>query len=705
MTKSKRIFGFVFISFLLILVMIILSFYDNVRETVNFKANQILASDLNEDFQYFTLAMAKEVDPNYEILSFDDDIKDKIKIQISNKFYSIMNYTKYCFQNDCNFVYSVKNTVTNAEISNNLNKISVHDDKTKYNFYSIMSYDENGNWNKEGDIYDESFSCFSLQKLLQFYYHMEDETSISKIINIDGYSISLDKIKINQPKNLEIVYIVPENIIAQGYFSKFINRWQNYNSFSVASLIVCGLLLALFVICWPIKIFGQCYPFASIKKWKAEISIVILTSMITFGIIGCMVLTGYTINGYLITYIDSFNFSNVNLIVIVLNFLSWFLTLFAISMGLFQIKYICIYGFIRYLKDNTLIGMLLSYLKSKLDIVDQIDLSVPMNKMIMKYVIINVIIIFILLVFCKSYIAVIFYTFWVFLWLKDKVNKIQRDYNRLLKAAQELGKGNFEIEIDTDLGVFNCLKIEFNNIKTGFEKAVEEEIKSQNMKNELIGNVSHDLKTPLTCIKNYIVLLQDDSLTKKTRHEYLDSLNLYVNRLTTLIEDLFEISKINSGNIQLDLMNLNIIALLEQTFAESKETLEAKNLIMIKKYDSNDIKLMLDGNKTYRIFENLFINITKYAMINSRVYLEVKDYKDKVIIEFKNISATQMNFTADEIVERFIRGDKSRHETGSGLGLAIAKSFTEIQGGQFKIDIDGDLFKTIISFNKTVLKS
>lgn len=319
----------------------------------------------------------------------------------------------------------------------------------------------------------------------------------------------------------------------------------------------------------------------------------------------------------------------------------------------------------------------------------------------MKYVLINSVIIFIMVsLWSVGYIFVVIYTFGAFFWIKDKVIKVQDDYQQLLTATQELGKGNFGAEIERDLGIFNSLKIEFNNIKTGFEKAVDEEIKSQNMKNELIGNVSHDLKTPLTCIKNYIVLLQDDSLNNETRQEYLNSLNQYANRLTTLIEDLFEVSKVNSGNIQLNLMNLNIIALLEQTYTESEETLKSKNLTVIKKYAQNDIQLALDGDKTYRIFENLFTNIAKYAMVNSRVYLEVKDYSDQVVIEFKNISETQMNFTADEIVERFVRGDKSRHETGSGLGLAIAKSFTEVQGGSFKIDIDGDLFKAIIYFNK-----
>ena len=416
---------------------------------------------------------------------------------------------------------------------------------------------------------------------------------------------------------------------------------------------------------------------------------------------GCLILTGYTLNGYLIEYINSFNFSYTEIFVMFLNFITWFLTLLIITMGLFQLKYIGTHGFWRYLKEDTLVGTFFKYLKSKLDMVAEIDLSSPINKTIMKYVLINSIIVFVMVSFWSvGYVFVVIYTFGAFFWIKDKVIKIQKDYQQLLTATQELGKGNFDAEIKSDLGVFNSLKIEFNNIKTGFEKAVDEEIKSQNMKNELIGNVSHDLKTPLTCIKNYIVLLQDDTLTNETRQEYLSSLNQYANRLTTLIEDLFEVSKVNSGNIQLNLMNLNIIALLEQTFAESEETLKSKNLTVIKKYDQNDIQLALDGDKTYRIFENLFTNIAKYAMVNSRVYIEVKDYSDQVIIEFKNISETQMNFTSDEIVERFVRGDKSRHETGSGLGLAIAKSFTEVQGGCFKIDIDGDLFKAIIYFNK-----
>lgn len=575
MIVLKRICSFIF--FLLILVILILLFNDNLRKDISLQKHKEKMSYLNEDFQYFTLAMAKKLDPEYEILFFDETIPDKDKWQISNKFYNIMDYTKRCFQNDHNFIYSIKNTKTNKIISNNINQDDF-DDKSKYYFYSVMFYDENGDLKKEGNIHNESSSYFSLEKLLRIHYRM------------DSHSDFLNKIKINRPKNLEIIYIISKN-----------------------------------------KKVPNCF---LIKLW----------------IVG-------------------------GLIIVLIGF-----------------------RYIHVIKDY--FKMFFMDVEDKLNMFIQIDLLIPINKMILKYVVINAGFIFILLVVLNNYIFIFVYLISTFFWLENKGMKIQKDYNRLLKAAQELGKGNFDMEIEADLGVFNQLEIEFNNIKDGFKKAVEEEIKSQNMKNELISNVSHDLKTPLTCIKNYIVLLQDDLLTEKTRHEYLNNLNLYVNRLTTLIEDFFEISKINSGNIQLNLMNLNIIALLEQTYTESKEILEAKNLILIRKYESTDIKLKLDGDKTYRIFENLFTNIAKYAMINSRVYLEVKDDVNKIVVEFKNISATQMNFTADEIVERFVRGDKSRHETGSGLGLAIAKSFTEVQGGEFKIDIDGDLFKTIICFKK-----
>ncbi|WP_297671010.1 sensor histidine kinase KdpD, partial [Thomasclavelia sp.] len=642
----------------------------------------------------------KEVNPEYEIVSYKQEVPEDIKQQINRTVSYALDSMKYNFQNDSYFVYSVKNSTTNANVMNNTEKISSNDDKSKYNFYSKMICDVNGNWQVEGDINNETFSYSEILTNLLFYSGLIT-TYDQTVLDIDGNQISVDDININRPTNLEITYIIPEKVEGYGYISSYINSWEIYNGFSAIALLACTVLLAIFIFCYPIRIVSEVNPFKTIKKWKAEFNAIWLFFWIVLLVSGCMILMGHTINGNLISFINKFDFINGLFVTVILNYLMLFFTLLVISVALFMIKYILVCGVWRYLKEDTLVGTCLSYLKGKLDLISEIDLSSPINKTIMKYVLLNSLVVMIMILFWGfGIVLVIIYTFLVFFWLKDKILKIQNDYNQLLDATHQLGQDNFQVDIDSDLGIFNSLKDEFNNIKVGFKKAVEEETKSQNMKNELISNVSHDLKTPLTCIKNYIVLLQDDTLSPQTRQEYINSLNQYVNRLTSLIEDLFEVSKANSGNIKLNLIELNIVALLEQTYTENKEVLESKNLTTIKNYANNEIKLNLDGDKTYRIFENLFTNISKYAMVNSRVYLEIKERDDEVIIEFKNISATQMNFSAEEIIERFVRGDKSRHEAGSGLGLAIAKSFTEIQNGKFEIEIDGDLFKVIITFKK-----
>ena len=700
MNKTKRIFSVVFITILLVLSTTVISLYDNVKDNITLKNNWNIAEFFNEEFQYFTLAMVKEVNPEYEIFSYKQEVPEDIKQQINRTVSYALDSMKYNFQNDSYFVYSVKNSTTNENVMNNTEKISSNDDKSKYNFYSKMICDANGNWQVEGDINNETFSYSETLTNLLFYSGLIT-TYDQTVIDIDGNQISVDDININRPTNLEITYIVPEKVEGYGYISSYINSWEIYNGFSAIALLTCTVLLAIFIFCYPIRIVSEVNPFKTIKKWKAEFNAIWLFFGIVLLVSGCMVLMGHTINGNLISFINKFDFINGLFVTVILNYLMLFFTLLVISVALFMIKYILVCGVWRYLKEDTLVGTCLSYLKGKLDLISEIDLSSPINKTIMKYVLLNSLVVMIMILFWGfGIVLVIIYTFLVFFWLKDKILKIQNDYNQLLDATHQLGQDNFQVDIDSDLGIFNSLKDEFNNIKVGFKKAVEEETKSQNMKNELISNVSHDLKTPLTCIKNYIVLLQDDTLSPQTRQEYINSLNQYVNRLTSLIEDLFEVSKANSGNIKLNLIELNIVALLEQTYTENKEVLESKNLTTIKNYANNEIKLNLDGDKTYRIFENLFTNISKYAMVNSRVYLEIKERDDEVIIEFKNISATQMNFSAEEIIERFVRGDKSRHEAGSGLGLAIAKSFTEIQNGKFEIEIDGDLFKVIITFKK-----
>ena len=190
------------------------------------------------------------------------------------------------------------------------------------------------------------------------------------------------------------------------------------------------------------------------------------------------------------------------------------------------------------------------------------------------------------------------------------------------------------------------------------------------------------------------------SISEEDKKSYLERLNQYTDRLSILITDLFEVSKANSGNIALEYSDINIIEFIEQVCAENEELLQAKNLQLVTNLPEKEIHVCLDGNKTYRIFENLFTNISKYALENTRVFLDVKDIGNSVVIIMKNTSKAPLDFDSD-ITERFVRGDKSRHESGSGLGLAIVKSFTEVQNGTFMIETDGDLFKSILSFHKS----
>ncbi|WP_286669662.1 sensor histidine kinase, partial [Thomasclavelia cocleata] len=288
----------------------------------------------------------------------------------------------------------------------------------------------------------------------------------------------------------------------------------------------------------------------------------------------------------------------------------------------------------------------------------------------------------------------------LFVILKNKFNEFKNDYDILLNAVKRLSNGDFDVEINQDIGMFNSLGTEFTNIKNGFEKAVNEEVKSQKMKTELISNVSHDLKTPLTSIITYVDLLKNDNLSPNKRNEYIETLDRNSLRLKNLIHDLFEVSKANSGNIKLNFVNVDLVALIQQTKFELTDKFNEKNLTFKTNFPEEKIILSLDSSKTYRIFENLLINISKYALENTRVYIDIINHKDEVKIIFKNISADEIKVSEDELVERFIQGDTSRNTSGSGLGLAIAKSFTELQNGIFKVNVDGDLFKAIVIFKK-----
>ncbi|MHB9927989.1 histidine kinase [Clostridium botulinum] len=276
------------------------------------------------------------------------------------------------------------------------------------------------------------------------------------------------------------------------------------------------------------------------------------------------------------------------------------------------------------------------------------------------------------------------------------------DYlNEILKATEEMSYGNLDYVIkENGESALGKMAHNINNMKDGYKKSLEEQVKSERLKTELITNVSHDLKTPLTSIINYIDLLKKEDLSKDEINGYISVLDRKSKRLKSLIEDLFEASKMSSGAVELNIEKINVTALLKQSIAEFEEKITKSSLELKFKYDNNKTYANLDGKKTWRVFENLINNIIKYSQPNTRVYIDLIETNTKIIITMKNISRYEMDFSADEIFERFKRGDKARNTDGSGLGLAIAKSISELQGGSLNIIIDGDLFKVIVEFNK-----
>lgn len=294
----------------------------------------------------------------------------------------------------------------------------------------------------------------------------------------------------------------------------------------------------------------------------------------------------------------------------------------------------------------------------------------------------------------------IIYSILLYVLIKKKCGEIQENYKKLLNVTQTIADGDLNASTEEDMGIFNPIRDQLTSIQSGFRKAVDEEVRSRNMKTELITNVSHDLKTPLTAIITYVDLLKKEDITEEERKEYVATLEKKSQRLKVLIEDLFEISKATTDNIVMNYDEVDLVSLIKEVRLENEDKIQSSTLDFRWSLPEEKCILRLDPQRTFRIIDNLVQNILKYSMAHSRVYIAMNDQDGKVTVSLKNMSATEMNFTPEEITERFVRGDLSRNTEGSGLGLAIAESFTELQGGEFKVETDGDLFKVTIMWKK-----
>ena len=660
--------------------------YITVKQQESYKKKVINGIDPYR-IQLLSMAVESKTNPDYSPLIFNgtDELGQEAANDAINKIFDALLEME---QSDDGFYYIAYNTKTKQYYKN---------EKSHY----PVIYKQTSTIAK-----DQKFNDFNLREILEdteIVHRLDDNYKLMDDgrLKVKDVYINLDQITINPP-NIELTYYCTVYVSPMtNNISRFIDEYDVAVLAGIASLL--GLILFIYIIMNSLEVEESINPYRTIKNWKL-LTVLILIGLTGFVFIGVSTGTGiFVITGELQNVLARHGVAYGTSISYGLYFFSMFIFYFLFSMLCFTVKYMFMNG-MNYFKNNTCTYALYEKTKELGNRVTEFDLKDNINQDILKFTICNALLVIVLYVLSPSKtIFAIVYIMISFLYIRKQSMKVKNDYKNMLNFTEQLSHGHFDTEIENDLGIFNSMRDRLNNLKTGFEAAVKEETKSQNMKTELITNVSHDLKTPLTCIKNYVILLKNTQADETTRTEYLNQLEKYTNRLSNLIQDLFDVSKATSGNIDLHPIDLRLQALVDQSLAECIEVLESKDIQVIKNVE--DVVIHLDGDKTYRVFENLLTNIGKYAMPHSRAYIDIHEEEDYVSIIFKNMSEVEMNFSSEEIQERFVRGDKSRHETGSGLGLAIAKSFVVAQGGTFDIEIDGDLFKVIMTFKKINVSS
>ncbi|MGG7143051.1 sensor histidine kinase [Clostridium nigeriense] len=708
-SKNKYYISGITILISMILSIVMCSLYGKIDEIAKINNNVIRYDYIQEDlyrsnFVLNKLLIEKETGKtvSYNDLYLtsnekkDPDILEQYEIQFKDFETKLRNNLK-------NLDYLIIDNKNDEKITNTEQDLSLLTNQTEisqevlnyYSYYIVIQFDSEGKSNiKNTNQYGYNYNV----------YYNNDNIEIKNYLGLNAEEV------VNGPKDVTIVYGIPKTLTYFDdniYYNSLNISYWTYGSVITPYVLVMYAMVVLIALIIPYKKSKADRIIGKLLDIPFEILSILITIITAFVGLSSQIIYGTLHNTEVVNELKIYGISESvsGYGIDLANIIYWMVLLFSAFIGVTLIKYVFGKGIIKYIKENTLVGrftlLIIRKLKVIIENLSKIDFSENNDKYLLKVVGIN----FVIVAFCSIlwlggiFVAIV-YSIILFFILRKYMIEIKEKYNTLLESTNKIAEGNLEVKIEENLGVFEPLKNELQKIQKGFKKAVEEEVKSQRMKTELISNVSHDLKTPLTSIITYIDLLKDENISEEDRKSYLDTLDRKSQRLKNLIEDLFEVSKATSKNIKLNIVNIDIVSLMKQTQLELSDKIEESSLKFKWNFPENNLIVPLDSQKTFRIFENLLINIVKYSMPNSRVYIDIIDEDKYVYVTLKNMSANEVDFTADEIVERFSRGDKSRNTEGSGLGLAIAKSFTELQGGTFNVEIDGDLFKVILKFNK-----
>lgn len=635
--------------------------------------------ELTESIEWLILGKMQQMDSSYRFIHSSDPVLEQ---NVNDAAQNYIRESIYLLDNDENFSYRIE--WNDKVLSNHFDEES---NAKNALFYGELTYDENGNLRQSGNMDATEFSFLSL-----YNFYTLDGIVSNLMTDYD------EDVELNPPTDLKVTLFIPKEMKTGGLVYTSVYNDSVWVPFVLLALLISSFVIGVYLLLISWKILAKTQFFKTILSWKAEFNIFFFGTLTILVISVCMYIMGVTINDILLPAMVRYGLPAAGVWVNIINFCLLFLSLFFIGIDIYYVKYSLCFGFVRFLKEDTWLGNRIMELYGGIKDLSNYDLDQKIKSLILKGVLLNTVLMFLCALFW-GWLLVLIYGVVSYIFLLHQAQRIVKEYDKLLVRLDRIAQGDFKVDDQYQTSILPSLQEKLDTVQEDFEEAVKERVRSQNLRTELITNVSHDLKTPLTGIKSYLELLNDSQLSAEDKEEYLIRLNQYTDRLSKLIEDLFEVSKANSGNIQLETQNVDIVSLVEQVLVENETMLEKKGLSPVIRKPEEPILCLLDGDKTVRIFENLLSNVAKYALENTRVFVTMEKNQDTVDIMIQNISKTPLDFDPHDITERFVRADQSRHEEGSGLGLAIVKSFCEIQNGSFTVQLDGDVFKAIVSFS------
>lgn len=657
--------------------------------------NQIVER-ISSNLDVLALNRARIINPEYSWIEIEEPVSPAIESSIRETTYGGTTRWVQSLAQDSNLAWKI--TCDGQEYLHNWNKS--YDTASGLLDYTISS-------TPEGEVYfGETVplapSMFNTtQQVIINPALVREENAGSQIPNTAANSYNY---RLRLPSNFKIHFYIPNTLASNGGLIAQMAQELSYGAI-ISAMGISALVLFFFILFYKTRIEMESALVKRMTRLKALPLWVLLLTGLVLGLWGAFAVSAMNATGefYLVLTTAGFGASMARMVSTLCVIAIWYALLMVEAMLFLYVKYIFSKGIVRYFREDTVTAALIGsgisrasraagdpalFARGRQLIFGLVLLFALMNALLLAAGTIGGGFGFLLAAGAELVLLLIL--------VSRMYTIVNEDYQKVIDLAQKLQKEDFSAAEPVKAGLFQPMADALDGVRSSYQKALQDGLSMQISKTQLISNVSHDLKTPVTGIQSYAELISQSSDPVQIR-KYAVRLENYARRLSRLIEDLFDVARATGGDIQLSPVDLDLSEMILQVCEEWDDEFSKRSLVLVR-----DLPLhapaRLDPDKTMRVIDNLLSNIRKYAMENSRVFISMRRIPGQYEVVFKNVSKTPLDFEPEEIVERFVRGDKSRHEAGSGLGLAIVRSFMEVQQGSFSVQIDGDLFKAVLIF-------